>query len=148
VLGKMGKIVYGELSGDLCGFYDNDTGTIHVDRRMPRCDQRNTIIHERFHRVLGHGPAPSLPVHMAREIAVERLTARHLISLPRLMEVMTRFGTAAERAAALDVDEDILYARVFGLDEDEQTIFEVCVRRCVGIMRTPERVLLPVTVGV
>jgi hypothetical protein len=76
-------------------------------------------------------------VHTSREIAVERLTARYLIPLPRLMEVMTKFGTTAERTRALDVDESILYARVFGLEDDEQTIFDVCARRCIGIKYSP-----------
>lgn len=133
----MGKTVFRDLPGEVCGYYDNDTGVIHVDGRMVACDQRNTIVHETFHKILGHGKAPSLAVHTAREVMVERLTARHLIPLPRLMEVMVRFGTVTERARALGVDESILYARAFGLESDEQCIFDVCVRRCIGIMRTP-----------
>lgn len=129
----MTKIVYENLPGGLRGYYDHGTGATHVDGRMVACDQRSTIIHEWFHKILGHGPCPDVAVRMAREIAVERLTARFLIPLPRLMEVMVTYATTAERAAALDVDESILYARVFGLEDDEQTIFDVCARRCIGI---------------
>jgi len=133
----MSRIVFEDLPGTLRGYYDHKTGVSHVDGRMVGCDRRNTILHEWFHKILGHAPAVSLPVHTAREIAVERLTARYLIPLPRLMEVMVRFGTTQERASALDVDESILYARVFGLEDDEQTIFDVCVRRCIGIRYSP-----------
>lgn len=133
----MSKVVYGDLPGDLRGYYDHATGATHVDGRMVRCDQRNTIIHEWFHKILAHGPATSLAAHTAREVAVERMTARYLIPLPRLMEVMTRYASTRERAVALDVDESILYARVFGLEDDEQTIFDVCVRRCIGIKTAP-----------
>jgi hypothetical protein len=46
---------------------------------------------------------------------------------------MTKHTNAADIANALDVDEYLLYARVFSLTPEEQTIFEVCGRFCIGV---------------
>lgn len=129
----MGKIVYEEMPGTLCGFYDNDNGTIHVDPRLRKAAQRNTIVHEQFHRILGHGKAPSPAVHTSREVAVQRLTAHHLISLPALMKAMVEFDTQQEQADALGVSRNILMARMLGLESDEQLMVQVCVLNCIGM---------------
>jgi Zn-dependent peptidase ImmA (M78 family) len=128
----MGKIIYKELPDDVCGFYDDETGCTYVDPEMTKQCQRNTITHEMFHKILGHKPVESLAVHTAREVVVERLTARHLIPFPALMHVMCTYATAKERAKALGVGETILYARVFSLEPEEQMFIDVCVMRCIG----------------
>jgi len=56
-----------------------------------------------------------------------------LIPFPAFLAAMTRHTNAADIADALDVDEDLLYARVFSLTPEEQTIFEVCGRFCIGV---------------
>lgn len=133
----MGRVVYKELAGDLCGYFDPDTAAIHVDPRLSKQAQVNTIVHEGFHRVLGHGRAPSLAVHVAREVMVERLTANHLIPLPSLLTVLCQYETTLERARVLGVSQAILVARIIGLTSDEQTIVDVCARRCIGIRYSP-----------
>jgi len=122
-----------DLPAGVCGYYDHETGNIYVDKRMPNRSQRCTFEHELTHRILGHGPARSLTERLQREIAVERITARRLIPFSSLLSAMTKFTNSAAIADALDVDEDLLYARVFNLTAEEQTIFEVCGRYCIGI---------------
>lgn len=129
----MGRVVYKELEGDLCGLFDPDTGAVIVDPRLRKQAQVNTIIHEGYHRILGHGRAPSLAVHMAREIMVDRLTANHLIPLPALLLALVSYGTLVERAAALGVSPNIYVARIVGLTTDEQLIVDVCARHCIGV---------------
>lgn len=129
----MGRVLYKELEGDLCGYFDPDSGAIVVDPRLRREAQRHTIIHEGYHRLLGHGRAPSLAVHVAREIMVERLTACHLIPLPALLGALVNYGLVSERAKALDVSEAIYVARMVGLTTEEQLMVDVCARRCIGI---------------
>lgn len=132
----MSSTLYVDLPVGVCGYYDHQTGNIYIDRRMPNRNQRLTFEHELTHRLLGHGPAGSLVERLQREIAVERITARRLIPFPSLLSAMTRFTDAATIADALDVDEDLLYSRVFSLTAEEQTIFEVCGRFCIGVGTT------------
>ena len=132
----MAKVVYGDLPGSVCGYYDNKTGAIHIDGRMTRRGQYLTYRHELIHKILGHGPAVSLAHHVAREIAVDRITARELVTLPALMDAMIRYPDQQARAEALGVDESIYAARIMSLEPDEQTFIDVCVRRCVGLKMT------------
>jgi Zn-dependent peptidase ImmA (M78 family) len=125
--------LYVDLPAGVCGYYDHETGNIYVDKRMPNRSQRCTFEHELTHKLLGHGPATSLVQRLQREIAVERLTARRLIPFSAFLSAMTKHTNAADIANALDVDEDLLYARVFSLTQEEQTIFEVCGRFCIGV---------------
>lgn len=133
-LGRVGSTVqYADLPAGVCGYYDHSTGNIFVDRKMPNRNQRLTYEHEWTHKMLGHGPARSLAERLQREIAVERITARRLIPFSSFLSAMTRFKDAGSVADALDVDEDLLYARVMSLSPDEQTLFEVCGRHCIGV---------------
>jgi hypothetical protein len=129
--------IYEDLPGGLCGYYDRRTGAIHVDRRMSAKDQANTYVHEMFHKILGHGKAGSLPEHVAREVAVDRITARALVTLPALMDAMVTHPCQQSRAEFLGVDEHIYAARIFGLEPEEQIMVEVCVRRCIGLKLAP-----------
>lgn len=129
----MGRVIYRELDGDLCGYFDPDSGALVVDPRLDREIQACTIIHEGFHRMLGHGRSPSTAVHVAREIMVERLTAYYLIPLPALLGALVNHGSTRARAKALGVSEAIYVARVIGLTVEEQLMVDVCVRRCIGI---------------
>lgn len=121
------------MPANVCGYYDNTTGAIHLDKHLTRRGRVNTYRHELIHKLLGHGPATSLPQHISREIAVDRITARELISLPALMTSMVKHPCQQSRSEALDVDESIYFARVMALEPDEQLIMDVCVRRCIGL---------------
>jgi Zn-dependent peptidase ImmA (M78 family) len=134
----VGKIVYKELPSAVCGYYDNETGCTYVDPAMSKQSQRNTITHEMFHKILGHGREPSAARRMAREVVVERLTARHLIPYPALLHVMCTYATARERADALGVGQTILYARIMGLEPEEQLFLDVCAMRCIGYKLCPK----------
>jgi hypothetical protein len=131
------KIIFGELPGSVCGYYDNATGAIHIDGSLNRQTVHNTYRHELIHKILGHGPAQSLAHHIAREVAVDRITARELVTLPALMDAMVTYPCQKTRADALGVSESIYAARIFALEPDEQTIIDVCVRRCIGLKLAP-----------
>jgi len=60
-----------------------------------------------------------------------------LVSLPDLMTAMIRHPCQKTRAAALGVSESIYAARLMSLQPSEQTMIDVCVRRCVGLMLSP-----------
>ena len=90
----MGDIQFGDnLPGSVCGYFDKVTGLIHMDRKLSGRRRTCTYVHESIHKELGHGVAPSLGVHIRREIVVERLTARRLITLPDLIWACTKFTT-------------------------------------------------------
>lgn len=132
----MSKIVYRDLPGELCGYYDNETGAVHIDRRLTRRAQRCTYEHELVHKILGHMPLASFAKHVAREIAVERLTARRMIAFPDLLRAAVEHDCETGAVAdALDVDPDLVCARVMGLEPEEQLIFEVCARHCKGAVQ-------------
>jgi hypothetical protein len=129
----MGRVLYKELAGSQCGSFDPDSGAIIIDPRATRQTQRNSIVHEEIHRILGHGRAPSLAVHVAREVMVDRLTARRLIPLPALLNALVSCRSTAEKARTLGVSENILFARLVGLESSEQLFVDVCARRCIGV---------------
>lgn len=126
------NVIYGELEGDLLGFYDHSTGNIHVDIRLSKRDQHITITHEGFHRLGRHGPAPSAVV-VAREIGVELATAQYFISFRALLDGFLQCGSAAELATFLHVDKGLVYARMLGLTRMEQMMLVVCGRHCIGV---------------
>lgn len=126
------NVIYGELEGDLLGFYDHTTGNTHVDARLSKRDRHITITHEGFHRMGRHGPAPSAVVH-AREIGVELATAQYFISFRSLLDGFIQCGSAAELAKFLHVDKGLVYARLLGLTKLEQTLLGVCGRHCIGV---------------
>ncbi|MCO4238718.1 hypothetical protein NG702_15080 [Pseudarthrobacter sp. MDT3-28] len=124
--------IYGELEGDLLGFYDHSTGNTHVDVRLSRRNQHITITHEGFHRMGRHGPAPSAVV-VASEIGVELMTAHYFIGFRSLLDGFIQCGSAAELAKFLHVDKGLVYARMLGLTKAEQLMLVVCGRHCIGV---------------
>jgi hypothetical protein len=131
------KVIYENLTGNLCGYYDNKTGAIHIDGRLNPVARHNTYRHELIHKILGHGPATSLAQHIAREVAVDRITARELVSLPALMWSLVQYPDQKARADALGVNESTYAARIFALEPEEQIFVDVCVRRCIGLSLAP-----------
>ena len=126
------NVIFGELEGDLLGFYDHVTGNTHVDVRLSKRDQHITITHEGFHRMGRHGPAPSAVV-VAREIGVELATAQYFISFRALLDGFIQCGSAAELAQFLHVDKGLVYSRFLGLTPLEQLLLQVCGRHCIGV---------------
>jgi Zn-dependent peptidase ImmA (M78 family) len=133
VRGLLSDVVYRDIPGKLCGFFDLDTGQITIAHRLTPRRRRVTVIHESIHRDLNHGPARSLAENSAREVVVERLASRFLISLPELMRVMSQTTDLNLAAAMLDVDLQCLWARLLGLDSSERLIFNVCVLQCLRV---------------
>lgn len=126
------NVIYGELEGDLLGFYDHITGNTHVDVRLSKRDQHLTITHEGFHRLGRHGPAPSAVV-VAREIGVELMTAQYFVSFRSLLDGFIQCGSVAELAKFLNVDKGLVYARLLGLSKAERLMLAVCGRHCIGV---------------
>lgn len=126
------NVIYGELDGNLLGFYDHTTGNTHVDVRLSKRDQHITITHEGFHRMGRHGPAPAAVV-VSREIGVELMTAQYFISFRALLDGFIQCGSVEELAAFLHVDKSLVYARMLGLTRSEQLILMVCGRHCIGV---------------
>lgn len=125
--------MYRDIPGGLCGHFDLATGQITVARRLKPRRRRVTAIHESIHRDFNHGPAKSLAENSARELVVERMTARFLISLPELMRVMSQTTDLSKAAALLDVDLQCLWARIVGMDAAERIIFNICVLQCLRV---------------
>ena len=129
------NVIYGELEGDLLGFYDHSTGNTHVDVRLSKRDRHITITHEGFHRMGRHGPAPSAVV-VAREIGVELATAQYFISFRALLDGFIQCGSPEELARFLHVDKGLVYSRFLGLTKLEQMMLVVCGRHCIGVDTT------------
>jgi len=131
--GLMSNIVYRDMPDALCGFFDSTVEQIVINRRQSGRKRRVTFVHESLHRDMNHGPVGSLAESVAREVVVERLTARLLVSLPEIMRVMSQTTDLAVAAAWLDVDLSVLLARLMGLDSSERLFFDVCVRQCIRV---------------
>jgi Zn-dependent peptidase ImmA (M78 family) len=130
----MSKVVSRPLPDSLCGYFEYETDTIHINRDMSPRSKRSTWAHETVHRHMAHGPVRTMPEYVAREVGVEAMTARMLIPFPAFLRAMTKFSDMLLAAAYLDVDPSVLYARIMGLDRLERLIFDVCCRQCLGIL--------------
>lgn len=119
-------------SGTL-GYYDHATGNVHVDKNLDRRERHMTLVHERFHRALKHGPSNTPGVRVAREILVEGMTAQYLISFRDLLDAFAACSDAQAMASFLNVDCELVYARILGLSKLERLMLDVCAVRCVGI---------------
>lgn len=123
-------IVYKNLDDDMCGRFDHRTGKIYIDPRLSPAARRSTLVHERIHKNLDHKPIGG-PAHTAREIMVEQLAARRLISWAMLVSVAGKCDTVAELAEIWHVDIGLAFARMTSMTKLEQALFEVCGRYCV-----------------
>lgn len=126
-------VVAGEMPAGVLGFYDHAAGTIHVDERLDRRDRHVTVVHERFHKVLKHGPCSTPGVRVAREILVEGMTAKYFISFRDLLDAFIHCSDAQAMAQFLNVDCELIYARLLHLEPLERLMLDVCATRCVGI---------------
>lgn len=95
------------------------TRTITIDPRQPAAAARSTLAHELEH--IRRGPLPADPVLAAREeLVVEKVTARSLISVHALGEALAESDDPRHAAELLDVDPDLLIARLAWLDPTER----------------------------
>lgn len=128
-----GVVIAGRMPEGILGYYDHSTGCIHVDERLNRLDRHVTVVHERFHKVLKHEPTDAPGVPVARELLVESLTAEYLIPFRQLLDAFTAFSDVAGMARFLNVDAELIYARVLSLSKLERVLLQVCAVRCVGV---------------
>lgn len=131
-------VVAGVMPAGVLGYYDHGTGTIHVDGTLDRRDRHVTVVHERFHKALKHGPCSTPGVRVAREILVEVMTAKYLISFRDLLDAYTACSDAQGMAEFLNVDCQLIYARLLHLEPLERIMLDVCGVRCVGVELSAE----------
>jgi Zn-dependent peptidase ImmA (M78 family) len=102
-----------------------------LDRRRARC----VLAHELAHAVLGHVGCPAAFADRRwlagrLEAQADRWSARRLVSLPALGEVLAERPADVEAAAAaLDVTLPVLRCRLDGLDEGERSALRARLRR-------------------
>lgn len=129
----MTVIVPGKMPAGILGFYDHDAGMIHVDESLDRRDRHVTVVHERFHKALKHGECSIPGVRVAREIIVEGMTARYFIPFHQLLDAFQHCSDARAMAEFLNVDCQLIYARLLHLEPLERIMLDVCAVRCIGI---------------
>jgi hypothetical protein len=126
-------VIYGQLPDQMLGYYDHETGLIHVDENLDRRERHLTGVHERFHKLLQHGICTTPGMQLAREIKVEGWTAIYMITFRALLDAYTACCYAQAMAEFLNVDCELVYARLMGLSRLERTILDVCAVRCIGV---------------
>lgn len=131
--GDMPGVVTGEMPEGILGYYDHADGTIYVDCSLDRRQRHVTVVHERFHKALKHGPCSTPGERVAREIQVEGMTARYFIKFHALLDAFTNCSDPRAMAEFLGVDCNLMYARLLHLDPLERLMLDVCAVRCIGI---------------
>lgn len=123
-------VVHARLPIDVKGVCDFQAKRITLDADLLEVEARCTLAHELLHAI--RGPVPANPVLAAREERqVERQAARGLIPLGALIEALKWSRLPSEVAEALGVDEDMLGARVDGLEACELQTVEEAISACL-----------------
>ena len=111
-------VVRTRLPVDVKGVCDFHAKRITLDADLLEVEARCALAHELLHAI--RGPVPANPVLAAREERqVEQQAARRLIPLGALIEALKWSRRPSEVAEALGVDEDMLGARLAGLEDVE-----------------------------
>ena len=123
-------VVHTRLPVDVKGVCDFQAKRITLDVDLLEVEARCTLAHELLHAM--RGPVPANPVLAAREERqVEQQAARRLIPLGALIEALKWSRRPSEVAEALGVDEDMLGARVDGLEACELQTVEEAISACL-----------------
>ena len=108
----------GRLTGD----------QVEIQRHTHQDERRSTLAHELVHderRIYPEDPV----LHAREELIVERIAARRLIALDRLVEVLCWTRHTEEVAEELWVDVPMLVAMVQSLTEEEQQYIDAELAR-------------------
>ena len=118
-------VVYAYLPGDMTGIYDRVLDIIVIDPRCDAATRRSTEAHERVHAERGDGLCEDHWFNAKQERTVEREAARRLIPV-HLLEDGLRWCSPhpAELAHYLEVDVDMLHARIEALTDEEKSVLE------------------------
>lgn len=118
------------LADDHRGCITGNRITINVDD--PQASRRCTLAHELVHDERRIYPADRV-LRAREEIAVERIAARRLIALDRLVDVLVWTRRTEEVAEELWVDVPMLVALVQSLTDDERDWIDEQLReRVIG----------------
>ena len=131
-------VVLGVMPSQVLGYYDHATGLIHADERLDRHERRLTVTHERFHKILKHEPCGTPGVRLAREMLVEKMTAEYFITFRALLDAYIACSDISALAVMLNVDRELVYARLMGLSKLERLMLDVCAVRCIGVELSAE----------
>lgn len=131
-------VVLGVMPSRVLGYYDHATGLIHADERLDRHQRRLTVTHERFHKFLKHEPVGTPGIRLAREMKVEKMTAEYFIPFRALLDAYIACSDVSALAAMLNVDCELVYARLMGLSKLERLMLDVCAVRCIGVELSAE----------
>lgn len=99
---------------------------ILLDREMRRARRRCALAHALAHLDLAHTPVGA-EYEAWQEHEADRMAARRLIRIDELADVLRWTRVTAEVAAELDVDEDMLRARVDIIHPSELAIIKRAV---------------------
>ncbi|MCO4257346.1 hypothetical protein [Pseudarthrobacter cellobiosi] len=75
---------------------------------------------------------------MAREIRVEKMTAEYFIPFRALLDAYIACSDVSALAVMLNVDCELVYARLMGLSKLERLMLDVCAVRCIGVELSAE----------
>ena len=109
------EVIWQHLDDDVLAETDGHS-TIWMDPRQRQAKRRCTLAHELAHIELGHtdGCTPR------EDVAADRLAARRLIDMHRLLDALRWAEDLREVADELWVDEPTLMARLDALTDDER----------------------------
>lgn len=110
------------LPGDLLGLWDEATRTVWLHDDLTSAERRSTLVHELVHAERGDVPCGDDALDARQEARVEREAARRLLPIDVLADVVTWAVDPHEAAAELDVDVDVLTARLSSLTRAEQEL--------------------------
>jgi Zn-dependent peptidase ImmA (M78 family) len=104
------------------GLWDERTRTVWLDAGLSTAERRCTLIHELIHAERGDVPCDHPALERRQERRVEREAARRLVSIDALIEAVRWSRDPHEVAAALEVDLEILGARIEALTQAERVL--------------------------
>lgn len=113
------EVVYAPLRTGLGGLYDHVTRTIFIEVRLRPGAKRVTEAHERIHAERGDTKCHDPWFNNKQELAVERETARRLITVDDLAEALMWCQDDRELADYLNVDNRCVRTRRSMLTEAE-----------------------------
>lgn len=111
------------LPEGVAGETDHDRQVISIDRGLSQAERRGTLLHEAIHVVRDHVDCDTYD-----DEDVEQLTARILIPLPRLLEVLVWARNSHEAAEELWVDHPLYLTRMNHLHPTERAAIEGVLR--------------------
>lgn len=113
------------------GWYDAEQNTVVIRRGLSRAARRSTLAHELVHVEAGDRLRPGwwTDVHeSAIEARADEVASRRLITIDELIDALTEAVDEEAAAAMLEVDVDMLRARLRSMTDNERWHVEQVTR--------------------